>query len=151
MAKSSNYMMALFGVLAGNMRRGKTYFQQQALVSKIYPYFLPPELVIGSASFADGAMDEIVIFHTISPELLAGSVSFDGAMSEIVKTIAFSETITGESIFAAGLIPSKAVENYIDNLVGSTEFADPEMPALAYIPEPETVVGTSTFFGGELT
>ena len=48
MAKSSRYMMALFGVIAGGRRRQPTYIRREALVSKLYPYLFSE----GAANYA---------------------------------------------------------------------------------------------------
>lgn len=45
MPKSSRYLQALFGVIAGSTRRRPVYIRQQALVSQLYPIFFEESLL----------------------------------------------------------------------------------------------------------
>ena len=58
MQKSSHYLQALFGVLAGGTRRKPRYLKQQALVSKIYPYFDAEAFGVSSIGLSGGVLSK---------------------------------------------------------------------------------------------
>ena len=99
MAKSSRYMQGLLGVIASGRRRKPVYMRQQALVSKLYPFFIKTDSVIS----ADVVYGFELIYIKPPVELDAGLVD-SVVSSDLVYGFTLAQTLvtltTEEDTFA---------------------------------------------------
>ena len=90
MAKSSRYMQGLLGVIASGRRRKPVYIRQQALVSKLYPFFFEESINMNSSILAGGELTpanrDIVNIRSIilsGGKLSAPIINYDAGLESL--------------------------------------------------------------------